>query len=213
MANAEDSKSAANRMALQSPPRVMADGPLAPIVLELMHGAVEWVPWNTAATANDREVVALYTYGHPRVDMPLLDRFPHLRVISNYGVGVDHIDLAAAAAAEDSGRQYAGDSRRGDSRHGLCLAADDGAPRGGRGPLRTLAGVHKVRPRLHAGARSARRRWESSASDESVPKSPSGDAGSTCACCITTVIGGPMWSRPSAQSIPRSTNYWPRRTT
>jgi glyoxylate reductase len=83
---------------LQSPPRVMADGPLAPIVLELMHGAVEWVPWNTAATTNDLEVVALYTYGHPRVDMPLLDRFPHLRVISNYGVGVDHIDLAAAAA-------------------------------------------------------------------------------------------------------------------
>jgi len=77
-------------------PRVMADGPLAPIILESLQGEVIWVPWSTTATHND--VVALYTYGHPRVDGPLLDRFPGLRVISNYGVGVDHIDLAAAAA-------------------------------------------------------------------------------------------------------------------
>ncbi len=98
MTKSEDSKSVANRSTRPSSPRMMADGPLAPIVLELMQGEVEWVPWNTAATASDCEVVALYTYGHPRVDRPLLDRFLHLRVISNYGVGVDHIDLAAAAA-------------------------------------------------------------------------------------------------------------------
>ena len=39
---------------------------------------------------------ALLTYGHPRVDGPLMDRLPNLRVISNFGVGVDHIDLPAA---------------------------------------------------------------------------------------------------------------------
>jgi glyoxylate reductase len=39
----------------------------------------------------------VYTYGHPRVDGALLDRLPGIKVISNYGVGVDHIDLAAAA--------------------------------------------------------------------------------------------------------------------
>ena len=38
----------------------------------------------------------LFTYGHPRVDDRLLDRMPRLRVISNFGVGVDHIDLEAA---------------------------------------------------------------------------------------------------------------------
>jgi glyoxylate reductase len=38
----------------------------------------------------------VYTYGHPRVDGPLLDRLPGVRVISNYGVGVDHIVLADA---------------------------------------------------------------------------------------------------------------------
>ncbi len=85
-------------MTTQSQPRVMADGPLAAVVLDLTQGEVEWAPWSTAASANDREIVALYTYGHPKVDGPMMDRFPALRIISNYGVGVDHIDLAAAAA-------------------------------------------------------------------------------------------------------------------
>lgn len=79
-------------------PCVMADGPLAPIVLELTAGRVEWTPWETGLTTKRGEVVGLYTYGHPKVDGPMLDRFPNLRVVSNYGVGVDHIDLPAAAA-------------------------------------------------------------------------------------------------------------------
>lgn len=41
-------------------------------------------------------IEGLFTYGHPHVDGALLDRMPHLRVISNFGVGVDHIDLQAA---------------------------------------------------------------------------------------------------------------------
>jgi glyoxylate reductase len=40
----------------------------------------------------------LLTYGHPHVDGALMDRMPMLKVISNFGVGVDHIDLAAAQA-------------------------------------------------------------------------------------------------------------------
>src|SRR5215210_5301321 len=40
--------------------------------------------------------VGVLTYGHPRVDGALMDRMPNLKVISNFGVGVDHIDLAAA---------------------------------------------------------------------------------------------------------------------
>jgi len=38
----------------------------------------------------------MLTYGHPRVDGGVMDRMPNLKVISNFGVGVDHIDLAAA---------------------------------------------------------------------------------------------------------------------
>ena len=40
----------------------------------------------------------MYTYGHPTVDGAMLDRLPGLKVISNYGVGVDHINLADAEA-------------------------------------------------------------------------------------------------------------------
>lgn len=42
------------------------------------------------------DVEGFYTYGHMTVDGALMDRMPNLRVISNFGVGVDHIDLAAA---------------------------------------------------------------------------------------------------------------------
>jgi glyoxylate reductase len=79
-------------------PRVIADGPLAPAVLELLAGKVELLPWSLAETSGDADVEGLYTYGHPSVDGALLDRLPGLRVISNYGVGVDHIRLADAAA-------------------------------------------------------------------------------------------------------------------
>src|SRR6202011_3657844 len=43
-------------------------------------------------------IAGIYTYGHPTVDVPLLDRLPGIRVVSNFGVGVDHIDVPAAAA-------------------------------------------------------------------------------------------------------------------
>ena len=38
----------------------------------------------------------LLTYGHPIIDGAFMDRMPNLNVISNFGVGVDHIDLSAA---------------------------------------------------------------------------------------------------------------------
>ncbi len=37
-------------------------------------------------------------YGHPRIDAALMDRLPALRVISNIGVGVDHISVPDARA-------------------------------------------------------------------------------------------------------------------
>ena len=79
-------------------PRVIADGPLAPVIETLLGNDVEWLPWRIAETGIGEPVDALYTYGHPRVDGAMLDRLPGIKVISNYGVGVDHIDLPAAAA-------------------------------------------------------------------------------------------------------------------
>ncbi len=74
-------------------PRVLADLPVSPVVLELLGGRVELVPWDAAG-----RVDAIYTYGHPTVDAAMLDRFPGLKLVSNFGVGVDHIDVNAATA-------------------------------------------------------------------------------------------------------------------
>lgn len=76
--------------------RVIADTPLAPNIEKLLAGKVEILPWQVALDGSPEPIDALYTYGHPIVNGPLLDRVKGLRVISNYGVGVDHIDLAAA---------------------------------------------------------------------------------------------------------------------
>ncbi|MCI0358814.1 MAG: D-glycerate dehydrogenase [Planctomycetaceae bacterium] len=78
-------------------PRIAADMPLAPTIEQLLAGKVEVVPWSATQGPTRDDIVALYTYGHPLVDGPLLDRLPSLVVISNYGVGVDHIRLGEAA--------------------------------------------------------------------------------------------------------------------
>ena len=72
-------------------PLVVADGPLAPAILERLAGKVALLPWRIAEEGVQEQVAGMYTYGHPTVDGDMLDRFPGLKVISNYGVGVDHI--------------------------------------------------------------------------------------------------------------------------
>jgi len=73
-------------------PRVLADLPVSDTVLDLLAGQVELLPWDSAP----ERIEAIYTYGHPIVDGAMMDRHPGLRVISNFGVGVDHIDVKAA---------------------------------------------------------------------------------------------------------------------
>ena len=79
-------------------PRVVADTPLNATIEGLLRGQVEILPWSVAEAGSDEPVGGMYTYGHVMVDGAMLDRLPGLKVISNYGVGVDHIDLEAAAA-------------------------------------------------------------------------------------------------------------------
>lgn len=76
--------------------RVIADGPLPCSVTGPLADQVTWVPWEAAYSAECIEVDAVYTYGHPRVDADFLSRLSGVRVISNFGVGVDHIDLPEA---------------------------------------------------------------------------------------------------------------------
>jgi glyoxylate reductase len=79
-------------------PRIAADTPLAPAIETLLAGKVEVLSWLATQGPPRDDIAALYTYGHPLVDGAMLDRLPRLRVISNYGVGVDHIRLTEAAA-------------------------------------------------------------------------------------------------------------------
>jgi glyoxylate reductase len=78
--------------------RVLADLPVSATIERLLDGRVELLPWHAAQGAEAASIAAIYTYGHPRVDASLLDRLPSIRVISNFGVGVDHIDVSAATA-------------------------------------------------------------------------------------------------------------------
>lgn len=79
-------------------PLVLADTPLGEAALELLDGRVELLPWSAADEPIAAKVEAVYTYSHPHVGPALLAKLPAVRVVSNYGVGVDHIDVPACAA-------------------------------------------------------------------------------------------------------------------
>jgi glyoxylate reductase len=78
---------------------VLADEPLPDEILSPLSTDCTIHVWPRDASELAPLLLAaegLLTYGHPRVDGALMDRMPRLRVISNFGVGVDHIDLDAA---------------------------------------------------------------------------------------------------------------------
>jgi glyoxylate reductase len=83
-------------MAVSLAPSVLADLPVSPAVIELIADRVDLVPWSAGDTSGVFD--AIYTYGHPTVDSAMLNRLTGVKVISNFGVGVDHIDVAAATA-------------------------------------------------------------------------------------------------------------------
>lgn len=65
--------------------------------LKLLAGKVETVLWDQGES-RAADVAGMLIFGHPTIDGPLMDRFPQLRIISNVGVGVDHINVADAQA-------------------------------------------------------------------------------------------------------------------
>jgi len=75
---------------------IMGDG-LPQSLRDMLGPEFEILDWDDSPGSSAlRRAVALITYGHPIVDGPLMDRTPNLKVISNHGVGVDHIDVPAA---------------------------------------------------------------------------------------------------------------------
>lgn len=73
-------------------PRVVAPRELTSTMLGMLDGRVELVAWDEGSA----QVDGIYCYGHSPVGAAMLDRFPGVRIISNHGVGVDHIDLNEA---------------------------------------------------------------------------------------------------------------------
>ena len=69
-------------------------------IIPMIEAHAEIVRWNPLhpqpPTELLRTIEGVYNYGHYAFTAAYMDLMPELRVISNYGVGVDHIDLQAA---------------------------------------------------------------------------------------------------------------------
>lgn len=79
--------------------QVLTNTELSPQIKEMLAAECNAHVWSGPAATDPalfQRVEGFFVYGHPKIDGPLMDRMPRLRVISNFGVGVDHIDLVAA---------------------------------------------------------------------------------------------------------------------
>jgi glyoxylate reductase len=82
------------------PYQVLTNTQLSPTILELLKPSCAITIWKGRDTAPEilQKVEGFFVYGHPKIDGSLMDLMPKLRVISNLGVGVDHINLEDARA-------------------------------------------------------------------------------------------------------------------
>jgi glyoxylate reductase len=81
------------------PTHVLVDVALPDDIVAMFSPGWQAEIWPSNPGALERALAAaeaIFTYGHPKVGGALMDMAPRLKVISNFGVGVDHIDLAAA---------------------------------------------------------------------------------------------------------------------
>lgn len=75
--------------------KVIADEPLPPELAEMLDG-VDLHVWSQEPDVDFADADGFLAYSHHTVDGAVMDRMPQVKVISNFGVGVDHIDLEAA---------------------------------------------------------------------------------------------------------------------
>ena len=76
--------------------RVLADESLPEDILQRLDGFCTVDVWLPQQNANLTTYDALITYGHPPIGGDFMAEMTRLQIISNFGVGVDHIDLLAA---------------------------------------------------------------------------------------------------------------------
>lgn len=82
------------------PYNVVTESELSPQLYDMLEGCSikVWKGDGTDSASLLTEAEGLFTYSHPIITGEVLDTLPNLRIISNFGVGVDHIDLDAAKA-------------------------------------------------------------------------------------------------------------------
>ena len=80
--------------------KILVDVPLPEEILAMMGDECVVHIWSEAPPdeALWQTFEGLFTYGHPKIEGGLMDKMPRLKVISNFGVGVDHINLDHARA-------------------------------------------------------------------------------------------------------------------
>lgn len=80
---------------------IVTNAELAPQILDLLTSTCQVQRW-TGESSDEPAVLesaeGFFVYGHPQITGAVMDTMPNLRIISNFGVGVDHIDLEAAKA-------------------------------------------------------------------------------------------------------------------
>ena len=125
------------------PYQIMTNAELAPWIMKMVE-AVDctihlWHEDGSTNTAVLRAAEGFFVYGHPIIDGAVMDTMPNLRVISNQGVGIDHINLDDAKARGISVGNTPGfvDGATADMTFALLLAAARHVVRGdqfARGP-------------------------------------------------------------------------------
>ena len=78
---------------------VLIDQEITDAMLQVLHDrGCDTYDWNPGGdTPRMEETVGFFVYGHALIDGPIMDQMPKLKVISNMGVGVDHIRVPDAA--------------------------------------------------------------------------------------------------------------------
>jgi len=125
------------------PHQIVTNADLDPWILEMIAAAdLEVRFWNEDGP-NDpallESAVGFFSYGHPILNGAVMDSMPNLKVISNQGVGIDHINLEDAKARGIAVGNTPGfvDGATADMTFALLLAAARNVVRGdvyARGP-------------------------------------------------------------------------------
>lgn len=82
------------------PYQIVTNTPLSDEIMTMLGDECQVQLWSPTGTdpAVLQATEGFFVYGHPKINGAIMDTMPRLRVISNFGVGVDHIHLDDARA-------------------------------------------------------------------------------------------------------------------